>query len=113
MFFLASSHIKNTKSEKTNIFLFTCRTPLSNFFFERTDTQLKSIVRNLTKTKNFFLLKYIKKHLILCSVRQNAVLTSLDFPGLLLVFVEILPDKVILNHNSSYFVSFDLRSNLF
>ena len=30
--------------------------------------------------------------------------TSLDFPGLLLVFVEIMPDKVILDHKKSYLV---------
>jgi len=30
---------------------------------------------------------------------------TLDFPGLLLVFVEILPDKVILDHKKSYLVS--------
>ncbi len=35
---------------------------------------------------------------IVISVRQNAVRTSLDFTGLLLVFLEIMPDKVILDH---------------
>jgi hypothetical protein len=40
------------------------------------------------------------------SLRQNAVRASLDFPGLLLVFVEIMPDKVILDHKKSYFVIF-------
>ena len=30
-----------------------------------------------------------------------------DFPGLLLVFVEIMPDKVILDHKKSYLVSFE------
>jgi hypothetical protein len=33
--------------------------------------------------------------LISFSVRQNSVWTSLDFPGLLLGFVKIMPDKVI------------------
>ncbi len=43
------------------------------------------------------------------SIRQNADRTSLDFPGyLLLVFVEILPDKVILDHEKSYLVSFEI-----
>jgi len=32
---------------------------------------------------------------------------SLDFPGRLLVFVEIMPDKVILDHKQSYLVSFE------
>jgi len=32
---------------------------------------------------------------------------SLDFPGLLLVFVEIMPDKVILDHKMSYLVYFE------
>jgi len=41
------------------------------------------------------------------SARQNAVRTSLGFPGLLLVFVEIMPDKVILDHKKSYLVSFE------
>jgi len=40
-------------------------------------------------------------------VRHNTVRTSLDFPGLLLVFVEIMPDKVILDHKMSYLVSFE------
>ena len=30
-----------------------------------------------------------------------------DFPGLLLVFVEIMPDKVILDHKMSYLVNFE------
>ncbi len=30
-----------------------------------------------------------------------------DFPELLLVFVEIMPDKVILGHKQSYLVSFE------
>ncbi len=34
--------------------------------------------------------------------------TSLDFPGLLLVFVEIMPDKVILDHKKSYLIIFGL-----
>jgi len=46
-------------------------------------------------------------HVVLISVRQNAVRTSLDFLGLLLVFVEIMPDKVILDHEKSYLVSFE------
>jgi hypothetical protein len=33
--------------------------------------------------------------------------TSLDFPGLLLVFVLIMPDKVILDHKMSYLVYFE------
>ena len=41
------------------------------------------------------------------SVRQNVVRTSLDFPGLLLVFVLIMPDKVILDHKMSYLVNFE------
>jgi len=41
------------------------------------------------------------------SVRQNAVRISLDFPGLSLVFVEIMPDQVILDHKKSYLVSFE------
>jgi len=41
------------------------------------------------------------------SVRQNAVRISLDFPGLLLVFVEIMPDQVILDHKKPYLVSFE------
>ena len=32
--------------------------------------------------------------------------TSLDFTGLLLVFVEFMPDKVILDHKKSYLVYF-------
>jgi hypothetical protein len=32
---------------------------------------------------------------------------SPDFPGLLLVFVEIMPDKVISDHRKSYLVSFE------
>jgi len=35
---------------------------------------------------------------------QTDCRTSLDFPGLLLVFVEIMPDKVILDHKKSYLV---------
>jgi len=45
-------------------------------------------------------------HLSKC-VRNSPVRTSLDFPGLLLVFVKILPDKVILDHKKSYLVSFE------
>jgi len=41
---------------------------------------------------------------VTASVRQNAVRSSLDFPGLLLFFVEIMPDKVILDHKKSYLV---------
>ena len=46
------------------------------------------------------------------SVRQNAVRTSLDFHGLLLVFVDIMTDKVIIDHKIkihiwSYLVSFE------
>ncbi len=49
--------------------------------------------------------------IILISVRQNAVRTSpvrtsLDLPGILLVFVEIMLDKVILDHENSYLVIF-------
>jgi len=33
--------------------------------------------------------------------------TSLDFPRLLLVFVEIMSDKVILDHKKLYLVSFE------
>ena len=33
--------------------------------------------------------------------------TSLDFPGLLLVFVEIMPDKIILDPKKSYLVYFE------
>ncbi len=33
--------------------------------------------------------------------------TSLDFPGLLLFFVEIISDKVILDHKNSYLVFFE------
>ena len=48
----------------------------------------------------------IKTQRLITSVRQNAVRTSLDFPGLILVFVEIIPDKVILDHKKSYLVIF-------
>ena len=46
------------------------------------------------------------------SVRQNAVQISLvrtspDFPEVLLVFVEIVPDKVVLDHKKSYLVSYE------
>jgi len=44
---------------------------------------------------------------LLVGVRQNAVRTSLDFPGLLLLFVEIMPDKVILDHKKPYLVNFE------
>jgi len=49
----------------------------------------------------------LEKFCVKISVRQNAVRTSLDLPGLLLVFVEIMPDKVILDHKNSYLVSFE------
>jgi len=64
---------------------------------------------------NYLLLAYNKFSNDKSSVRQNEVRTSLDFPGLLLVFVEIMPDKVILDHKifvtkydkKSYLVSFE------
>ncbi len=40
----------------------------------------------------------------LVSLPKSLPKTSLDFPGLLLVFVEITPDKVILDHKKSYLV---------
>ena len=66
---------------------------------------------------NYLLLAYNKFSNDKSSVRQNEVRTSLDFPGLLLVFVEIMPDKVILDHKifvtkydkKSYLVSFEKK----
>jgi hypothetical protein len=40
-------------------------------------------------------------------VRSSPVRTSLYFPGLILVFVEIMPDEVILDHKKSYLISFE------
>jgi len=40
-------------------------------------------------------------------VHQNAVRTSLDFPGLLLALVLIMSDKVILNNKNSCLFSFE------
>ena len=47
---------------------------------------------------------------LFCSCTNNNVVfvkmrSGPDFPGLLLVFVEIMPDKVILDHKKSYLVS--------
>jgi len=40
-------------------------------------------------------------------MRSGIRWTSPAFPGLLLVFAEIMPDKVILDHKKSYLVSFE------
>jgi hypothetical protein len=48
-----------------------------------------------------------KVHFVYISVRRNAARTSLDFPVLLQVFVETMPDEVILDHKKSYLVNFE------
>jgi len=54
-------------------------------------------------TPLFLSIKWSLTYNVNSSVRQNAVRTSLNFSGLLVVFVEIMPDKVILDHKKSYF----------
>jgi hypothetical protein len=64
--------------------------------------------------KNTISIFHIGNRSVILSVRQNAVRTSLvqsgsdyaGLPGFLLVFVEIMPDKVILDHKKSYLVLF-------
>jgi hypothetical protein len=40
-------------------------------------------------------------------IKLNVARTSLDFPGLLIVFVEVILNKVILDHKKSYLVYFE------
>jgi hypothetical protein len=40
-------------------------------------------------------------------MRSGLCWTSAELPGLLLVLVEIMPDKVILDHKKLYLVSFE------
>jgi len=49
-----------------------------------------------------FLLVFVKMESVL--VRSRSGPDFLDFPGLLLFFVEIMSDKVILDHKKSYLV---------
>ena len=73
---------------------------------KRPNFQVKGNWKKFQKRKNYLWFLQVPS-LFSNSVRQNAVWTSLDFPGLLLVFVEIMPDEVILDNKKLYLVSFE------